>query len=162
MKILFLDVDGVLNSTNFALSERNKNPGGIMGMDYLAVDLLRNIVLKTNCKIVLSSTWRIFKWDVFVKELQKHDPTNLILNSTIGTTPNRNVHPEMSPQDNRGLEIQKWIDENNFTGSFVIVDDDSNMAHLSGNFIKTEFKTGLTKKNEEEIILKLNSQEKRI
>ena len=56
MKIVFLDIDGVLNSLNY----RRR-----MGMQYFSdmidrrkMPLLKKIVEATNAKIVLSTTWR--------------------------------------------------------------------------------------------------------
>jgi hypothetical protein len=49
-KLLFLDVDGVLNNSE---SNFNFHPPSLL--------LLSNIVAKTQCDIVLSSTWRLFQ-----------------------------------------------------------------------------------------------------
>lgn len=51
MKVLFLDVDGVLNG-------HNRYPNGYCGLDRLHLGLLDRIVAETGCRIVLVSAWR--------------------------------------------------------------------------------------------------------
>ena len=53
-KIIFLDVDGVLNSAKFD-REKPKEAGNI---DESRLTLLKTLVDKTGAHIVLSSTWR--------------------------------------------------------------------------------------------------------
>lgn len=49
VKILFLDVDGVLNGEHY----------GYGGVDDSLLFLLKTIIDETGCKIVLSTTWRL-------------------------------------------------------------------------------------------------------
>lgn len=53
MKIIFLDVDGVLNTPNI-----RRNDMYALGHNQLL--LLKAIIDRTNCQIVLSSTWRLY------------------------------------------------------------------------------------------------------
>ena len=61
MKAVFLDIDGVLNYTQWYVSDRN--PGNLDGkegdIDPLCADRVNLICEKTGAKIVLSSDWRI-------------------------------------------------------------------------------------------------------
>jgi hypothetical protein len=50
------------------------------------------------------------------------------------------------PNKLRGYEIQAWIDLNPIE-NMVILDDDSDMAHLIGHLVKTNKKTGLTEED---------------
>src|ERR1051325_1700541 len=54
MKVLFLDVDGVLN--NASTIQRYA-----MGIDPFLASLVRRVIVNTGCKIVLSSSWRLVK-----------------------------------------------------------------------------------------------------
>lgn len=54
MKVIFLDVDGVLNCS----VSRTRAPAGFIGVDDIRVKLLRQIVDATNAVIVLTSTWQ--------------------------------------------------------------------------------------------------------
>lgn len=56
----------------------------------------------------------------------------------------------------RGLEIQAWLDRDGYKGVFVIVDDDSDMAHLMPHLVKTDNNVGLTEERAGEIIKRLN------
>ena len=44
----------------------------------------------------------------------------------------------------RGLEIQKWIDDNNFKNKFIIIDDDSDMCHLLPVLVRCDCQLGFT------------------
>ena len=63
MKVIFLDVDGVLNSEDDLLIYRAKNniTGCILyeEVEDRPLKLLKEIIDKTNAKIVVSSSWRI-------------------------------------------------------------------------------------------------------
>lgn len=54
MKVIFLDIDGVLNCS----SSKSRDPDGCTGIDDARVKLLRKIVDATGAKIVLISTWQ--------------------------------------------------------------------------------------------------------
>lgn len=56
MKVLFLDIDGVVNKTgNY---DRSKNMGPYPIDSYCAF-LVGRIQLQTGCEVVLSSSWRL-------------------------------------------------------------------------------------------------------
>lgn len=58
-KLLFLDIDGVLNySSYYKTPEYIEN--GKKTYDLNKLDLLKEIVDTTNCTIVMSSSWRVF------------------------------------------------------------------------------------------------------
>ena len=44
----------------------------------------------------------------------------------------------------RGVEIQHWIDENNFKGKFIIIDDDSDMCDLLPFLVRCDCQLGFT------------------
>jgi hypothetical protein len=55
MKVIFLDVDGVLNNSN----TKEHSPEGFIGIDEEALNRLKNIVDKTEAIIILTSTWKL-------------------------------------------------------------------------------------------------------
>jgi hypothetical protein len=101
--IIFLDIDGVLNSRKFAewrispegIKRRNylkKTYSGIefnelLLLDYTAVKRLKDIVLSTNCKIVISSTWREKSSPEHFEMLFEILGYKLPKNTVIGLTP---------------------------------------------------------------------------
>lgn len=186
-KILFLDIDGVLNSYQSStfhhhISEFNDDafvPGSETVKRFLAKQLcpiavanLFEIVKVTKCKIVVSSTWRLGS---DLKEMKSwFEDVPLIQEAIIGKTPHRgvkNVEPnsygvlEMHNVP-RGLEIKIWISENGYDSyrdksMFVIIDDDSDMWPLQDNFIQIDSKVGLDWYKKEAVIDFLNKDKEK-
>lgn len=161
MKVLFLDVDGVLNSLDWMMGQNATTIDGVWGMDYKAVNLLRYIIQKTNCKIVVSSTWRIEGLQPgshFHDELTRTDPSGIILNAVIDrTTSGGDSYDRLGRDYVRGDEIRLWMDDNDFKGNFAILDDDSDMSSVMSNLVQTRLQTGLTKDLAKKVIDLLNS-----
>ena len=117
MRIIFLDIDGVLNDLNFDSS----NPGKFFRPE--AVQTLADIVHQTGAKIVLSSTWKHIKDcskekypDAF-RQWQQLINTLAVYNLEIfDTTPNINT--------NRPLEISEWLKTHDDISSWVSIEDD--------------------------------------
>lgn len=131
MKIIFLDVDGVLNM---------HGSGGLFTLNKKRLRLLEEIVIATDARIVVSSTWR-------------NDSSHMkkLLNTLgyrgikiIGVTENLG---KSSTGDRyyRGHEIQKWLNEHSCIEQYVILDDDSDMLDSQlRNFVQTDGTIGLT------------------
>lgn len=120
MRVIFLDIDGVLNSKEFF---KNRQPTqGLNEIDEENVKLLQQIVQATNAKIVLTSTWRIYDkadkvYQHLVDVLAKYDL------SIFDCTPWIN--------ENRPHEIAVWLsmwnalrDVHKHISGFVSLDDD--------------------------------------
>lgn len=165
MKILFLDVDGVLNSEWSTLSYwyRLGRVGVHCDVDTLcplACASLRLIMESCpDTNIVVSSTWRLFD---SLEWLQK------MLLDQCGIPPARVIDITPALRGERGHEIQKWLDDNTKhevlmpkyqVDDFVIVDDDSDMAHLMDKLVQTDSRLGLTIIKAREIIEKLGGKE---
>ena len=160
-KIVFLDIDGVLNSEEWANKCFNKLVNDDIcdsDIDPDAINRLIKFLDDTNTKIVLSSFWRslntkstILEFSTFNHELLKN-----LIPYIIGVT------PRFYEYRKRGNEIKYWMDmlstdyntlvkrgyilenvELSKDYRYVIVDDDSDM--LEGqNFVQTDFQIGLT------------------
>lgn len=154
MKIIFLDIDGVLNSRQF-LENRTEEikidhvPDFMANMlDRRALDHLKTIVEETGSKIVISSTWRIGrKPEWFIRVFEHISDFKFPI---IGTTP-------LLDDKIRGEEIKHWLENSSDVERFVIVDDDSDFLEEQKQFfVQTSFKTGLTSKERDAIIELLN------
>ncbi len=147
MKILFLDIDGVLNSK--AGWERD-NPDTIKYMQKECVTLLNKIVAEIpDLKIVISSSWRhAFPMEDIITMLG--DAGKVV----IGKTPQ--VHLSGGQ---RGDEIQSWLDFNPGVENFVILDDDSDMKHLGWRLRKTSSDVGLTEEIANQVIADFKDKE---
>lgn len=139
--IIFLDFDGVVETIYWEQDENgvwnfNVHKHGREELNNKqAIGWLNELYRCVPYDIVVSSTWRI---GMSVEELQ-----NLIIRS--GFDPNIKVvgsTPVLYRQ--RGEEIQAWINENNFTGKFIIIDDDSDMCHLLPLLVRTDCQLGFT------------------
>lgn len=144
MKVLFLDVDGVLNSRN-STDFKNK----LWPVDNYMCFLVGKIQLYTKCSIVVSSSWR-------------HHPDGMKLLeerfvNVIGKTPSSElVEYDDKP---RGMEIQAWLDKHPEVEKYAILDDDSDMLENQlPNFFKTTFESGLTEEIAEKVIEHLGKE----
>lgn len=116
MKIIFLDIDGVLNSIAFD-RERTNEQGNI---DESRLPLLKQILDKTGALIVLSSSWRKH-WD---KEPSLCDTLGVEINSIFAKYDIAiyDKTPQLQSND-RAEEIRLWLSQNKMVKSFVILDD---------------------------------------
>lgn len=117
MKIIFLDIDGVLNSFKYDL-ERGEGDGDI---DVTRLPLLKSLVDKTGARIVISSSWRKH-WDKDeIERTPKGEEINLTFEkaglSIYDKTPDDEV------VDGRTAQIKLWLKEHREVSSFVIFDD---------------------------------------
>ena len=138
MKIIFLDIDGVVN----CWSTKERAPSKVVGVEQRLIAYIKEIVDATGAKIVLSSTWRkdwAFDllngkdWDYLSKEFAKQDLYFL------DYTPIRR-------DSNRGEEIKEWLESTGYDiYSYVIIDDDMfDIRDLhEGHMVQTSFNDGI-------------------
>ena len=152
IKVLFLDIDGVLNNKDITRYHKGR-PGeyayGVFtGEDYFdprCVQNLNTIIKETGAKIVISSSWRLL-FDM--ETLTDFFVSQKIEGEIIGYT-NRF-------SGERGHEIQEWLDRHEEVEKFVILDDNTDMAHLTDYLVKTTWESGLEEHHVKEAIRILN------
>lgn len=132
MNIIFTDIDGVLN------------PGWTKQWNKKSVAEYNRIVEATDAKCVVTSTWRVSRQSV--RELQELFIQQGVDVEVIGFTPVLN--------EDRGLEIETWLHDNNEC-NYVIIDD--NMTGIKGlynlrNFIQPIGYIGLTAEHADQAI----------
>ena len=114
MKIIFLDIDGVLNSERFIVDHHKEYNDPTYMIDQYTVTLLRDMLDKhDDCKLVITSSWRYGNVNKTVKFLNEHGLGRLT-KFIVGVTPR-------STNGGRGDEI-KWFMDNLNTdkiGDFV-------------------------------------------
>ena len=143
MKVIFLDIDGVLNSGKYIKSlgaDLWDNP--VNQMDPVAVARLNTITVATKAKIVVSSSWRLpfLTHPTPLPALQACMKSYGIAGDIIGMT----CEKANAVRNRRGKEIQKWINDNySNIEKFVIIDDDSDMGRLRVHQVLTKFEDGL-------------------
>jgi hypothetical protein len=159
MKVVFLDIDGVLNHEEF-YTKRNtipldeQKPYPYNHFDPISVAYLNDIIAVTNAKIVISSSWRS---DPDIKNILHNVG---IVGEIIGCTPDLyNIHGSLC----RGKEIDAWLNCHPLVTEYVILDDDNDMEeHQLSHFIRTNpYGDGLNRKCRNdaiEILLRKNKQ----
>lgn len=143
MKILFLDIDGVCNSGNWA------KQGNSMwhGTDPQAVALVQRIIKETHCRVVLSSTWRLYPE---AREVVKRDVCDFIdVTKDMQRGAKRGVVE-------RGVEVQEWLDRHPEVTQYAILDDDADFLPHQWLF-KTTFALGITSDIAQAVIDHLNA-----
>ncbi|SHN40290.1 HAD domain-containing protein [Rhizobacter sp. OV335] len=131
MKVLFLDIDGVLNSTRtcVAFGGFPMQLDHIAAFDQVAIRLLQRVCDNTGAKVVLSSAWRL--------HCNFADAGRAFGLPIIDRTDNG-----MGP---RGSQIQRWLDARDDIEAYAIIDDDSDMLPQQlASFVKTNAEDGVT------------------
>jgi hypothetical protein len=143
MKVLFLDIDGVLNTPRTAQLFGNQfiNP--------FLVELVAQVVAATDAKIILSSNWRIDEKELVEEALSKH---NLEI---FDCTPIFDPY-ELNAFHPRSWEIRMWLDDNEVE-KFATIDDDPKANLKEGSFFQVDETIGLTEEITERVITHLNA-----
>lgn len=140
MKVLFLDVDGVLNI--FRDYETIGNDIMFFKINRRCLERLHRIIKDTGCKLVLSSSWRVLRDGR--KTLEKIGELKFI-----GETDDDGIH--------RGKQIKRWLDAHPEVENFCILDDDGDMLlSQQAHFVQTDPEFGLTETMEYRVKLILN------
>lgn len=139
MKVIFLDIDGVLNYQEFGGLHR----GGI-GVSNDKVKLLKHIVDNTDAVIVLTSTWKLH-WE---KSTDKQHPDGEYLNSVFASEGLEIYDKTPLSVSERGRGINHYLNTHNVE-SWVVLDDevfpDFNEFCIMPKLVKSSFyKEGLT------------------
>ena len=138
-KIVFLDFDGVLNTSKYVCAH-DADDHVAAHIDPKKVSLVNFIVAETEAQVVVSSSWRKYH---SLKELNNMLKYKGATFDVVGATP---VLTDGKRRVPRGEEIQAFIDAMpQKPKAIAILDDDSDMEHLSKYLIKTiYFGEGLT------------------
>lgn len=158
MSILFLDFDGVLNSSVFLLS-KSKDDGNVKldfdqaRLDPKALKLLNQIHNTTHCIIIVSSTWRI--------NSNRHYLHALLLSVGFdgyiwGCTPQGESRGEEIAESLEQLKTQGFD-----TSRYVVLDDDNVHGH-DGHLVRTDPHRGLTEAEVAQAIALLGPHKKTI
>jgi hypothetical protein len=141
VNVIFLDIDGVLNTPSYAVQAHamwKRTKGWFKSRDKygqvfdpMACACLEYLVDTTGAKVVISSTWRKSGLQVM---------KNMFIDRGIGITV-IDITPETELI--RGLEIEKWLYENP-VANYVILDDNNDFTQyqLENHFVDCSGKFG--------------------
>lgn len=121
MRIIFLDIDGVLvTNESQAIGTQSGEWDTIKWFDPVKVDRLYRIIEFSDIQIVISSSWRKF----LITEGNRSPQAFM---DAIGLG-KEFLHQDWKTPDSdsgiRGKEIQAWLDRNPDVSDFVCIDDD--------------------------------------
>ena len=152
MKVIFCDIDGVLNSEEY---DMKRDPTAMSFIDESRLTLIKRIVDATGAKIVLSSSWRSH-WDKNIERCDKCGAyiTNCFSAQGIEIFDKTGFYGGIL---SRKDEIKAWLGEHE-AEKFAILDDyPFGWGELSPYLIKTSrFGGGLTSEQAEQAIKLLN------
>ncbi|HEX8564114.1 MAG TPA: HAD domain-containing protein [Pyrinomonadaceae bacterium] len=156
MKLIFLDIDGCLNSERFYRdrhegrndAKSRKHP--YSEIDYDGIGLLNNLIKETGTKVVISSTWRLGRT---TEQFQEFFKKCGFKGEIIDITPDLR-RGEFHDSIFRGNEVHAWMEKNRgLLGKelhkfrdYVIFDDDSDFLYWQrNNLIIVDGSVGLTR-----------------
>lgn len=165
-KIIFLDIDGVLNSNAYFATELYKQATDGMSdahvmlvahnnhLDPYAIELVNKLVERTGAEVVMSSTWRIkYKPEEMTEMLAGRGARFKIAASTPV------LYGKLSERIPRGKEIAAYLKSlSEQPESFVILDDNADMLSLGKFLVRTDYKLGLTPEGVEMAVKILNGE----
>lgn len=126
MRVIFLDVDGVLITGKLGWNKPDPE----------CVAALNRIIQQADAHIVVSSCWRVGRSVIELREL-------LSSWGVVGKVIDRTAES----QEQRGHEIGKWLlarnKERGDVESFVILDDDQDMTDFMNQLVQTDPQVGL-------------------
>lgn len=134
MKIIFLDVDGVLNGYNlrvhtqfhilkFLFPNKWRKMFSIFGVHIWKLIILWVIVKRTGAKIVMSSSWRYGFLKTPVNEMYSDNRKLYKIMKFLNILP---IDITTTESKDRGLQILQWIQEHSDFNieSFCVIDDE--------------------------------------
>jgi len=149
---LFLDMDGVMTSSDYMFGPRRpaaedgdcRSPYAMI--DPATIPRLNAIVEPTGARVVITSSWRlVHKIGIIANALMRHGFTGKVVGKT-------GYSVAGDSRTRRGIEIQDWLDkhagreqlgEHAVTRRIVILDDDRDMGPLLPWLVQTTWQSGL-------------------
>lgn len=124
MKIVFCDIDGVLNTYK-------GNPGPHFSKP--CIDNLKELLKNKDIKVVVSSAWRMLGLEKIKQIFEQNGINSDIIVDITG-----------HEKGDRGIQIDAWLKRNGNPSDFVILDDDSDMKPHMDKLVQTNSHIGLT------------------
>lgn len=170
IKVIFLDIDGVLNYKSWRDHQLNYSMKNIEPVDPQKVKLISKIIKKTKAKVVFSSSWRFImkpdnpqynnKKSRVYKVKRLFNKYNIKIADVTGcdfVSPDKKLF-------GRGCEIQTYLDNHPEIYNYAIIDDAAaelqNFIDSPHMFLTSYEDEGITEKQCDEIIGFLNEEKK--
>lgn len=149
MKVLFLDIDGVVLS-----GEELWATGNNRYLPPAKIALVNEVLRRTGSLVVVSSTWRCF--DECLDLLRAAGLT--AIHRDWRTDRESRTTGGLYIGEVRGHQIKRWLDAHPEVDSYAIVDDDADMLpEQMPRFVQTPFVTGIGQEHVERLARMLNT-----
>jgi hypothetical protein len=145
VRVLFLDIDGVLNAGAFCATAESSS------LDTAAVHHLNAILEATGAKLVLSSSWRylILSGSMTVQGFE-------YLLRTHGVAKGRLIDHTCADEATagRGRQILRWLDEHGPVEAWAVVDDLAieDLGEQRWRHVRTDARAGLSAADAQAIV----------
>lgn len=167
-KVLFLDLDGVLNTERNVRALQNEGKPVTDEYGYLfdeaAVNNLALIIKQTGARIIISSSWKFLGLD----KLQSMWEKRKLAGKIVGMTPNKSsddflLDVDLEKSDDiylmcKGQEIKEWLAGNADANiRYAILDDEQCvLEEQKAHFVQVDSRTGITEENAVDVIRMLS------
>lgn len=154
MKVIFLDIDGVINSSFWVESHQQEISDGTL-IDIEKIELLAKIVNNTGASLVMHSGWR-FWFDSNMQPIRKEAQNliDLLLDSGLSIYA---MTPDLTTEEIKktkmfskvkASEIFLWLKQNPKVDKWIVLDDiDLNNDELATRQVRTNGEIGLTEED---------------
>ena len=158
MKVIFLDIDGVLNSEGFLKNNPKET------IDRNSVSILKTIINKTGAVIVMSSAWKLwFDDNMMPKERHSqclHDILGEFDIELFGKTPDfstEEIRRNKTFSHVKAKEIIAWLRANEIFDKYVVIDDlDLKSEDINNHLVRTNGHLGITEEDAIRVINMIN------
>lgn len=158
MKVIFLDIDGVLNSEEFLRNNQNEM------IDRNNVNILKNVIDKTGAVVVMSSGWRLwFDDNMMPRDGYSQCLYDILLEFDIKVF---DKTPDFSTEEIRinktfskvkAKEIIAWLSEHETVDKYVVLDDlNLNNEEVNSHLVRTNAQVGITEDDAMRVIEMIN------
>lgn len=159
MKVIFLDIDGVLNSSFWVKGHQKEISDGTL-IDKNKIELLAKIVEETGAVLVMHSGWRFwFNNNMQAIRKEAQNLIDLLLDSGLRIYA---MTPDLTTEEIRktkmfskvkASEIFLWLKQNPNVSKWIVLDDlDLHNDDLAIKQVRTNAEIGITEKDVDKAI----------
>lgn len=164
MNVIFLDIDGVLNSDFWTANNQKEISDGTL-IDYEKIKLLSKLVNESSAQVILHSGWKYW-FDGELNPLRKESERlkNMLIDCGISIN---GITPDLATEEIKRTkkfslvkadEILQWLSEHP-NANWVVIDDlDLHNDEIRKHQVRTDSSVGLTEKDIEMAIKVLKSK----
>jgi hypothetical protein len=158
MKVIFLDIDGVLNSEEFLKNNQSEM------IDRNNVSILKSVIDKTGAVIVMSSGWRLW----FDDNMMPRDGYSQCLHDILyefdiklfDKTPDfstEEIRTKKTFSKVKAKEIIAWLSDHETVDKYVVLDDlNLQNEEINSHLVRTNAQVGITEDDAKRVIDMIN------